>query len=104
MGAWATLDEARRDWPDAPADDVLLTDLLDVARVKVASFGPALDDPDAPPDGWSYAQVLTARDVWQAARRQGDLIGFDTYAVRVRPLLADVQGIVRPYVGRPGTA
>jgi hypothetical protein len=97
--AWATLAEARRDWPDA--DDALLTDLLELARVKCATFGPVLDDPDVPPVGWSYAQVLTARDVWQAARRQGDFIGFDAYAVRVRPLLADVQGILRPYVGRP---
>lgn len=102
MSGWADVAQARRDWPDAPADDPTLEDLLTDARVKVAAFGPTLDDPDLPPDGWSRAQILTARDVWGAARRQGDLIGFDTFAVRVRPLTADAMALVRPYTGRPG--
>jgi len=105
VGTWATLETARRAWPDAPSgtpdDDDLLTQLLEIARDKVLTFGPLLADPDAPPDGWDYAQTLAARDVWQAARRDGDFIGFDTYAIRVRPLSADAQAIVRPYKGTP---
>lgn len=101
MGEWASLETARRDWPDAPSDDDLLTEVLTIGRAKCEAFGPALVDPEIPPAGWSYAQTLAARDVWQAARRDGDLIGFESYAVRVQPLSPSVQAILRPPTGRP---
>ena len=101
MAEWATLATARRDWPDAPADDATLTNLLDTARRKCEAFGPALEDPEDPPVGWDYAQTLTARDLWSAARRDGDVIGFDAFAVRTRALTTDVQGILRPGAGLP---
>jgi hypothetical protein len=47
------------------------------------------------------ANVYEARELWAASRRDGDVIGFDTYAVRVRPLSATVQSLLRPSRGVP---
>lgn len=103
----ATLDDARAQWADAVTlSDELLGDLLDVAWERCELFLPAElvtaygDGGDAP-KRWVQAVVLDARDTWQAFRRDGDVIGFDTYAVRVRPLSDTVAGMLRPRRGVP---
>lgn len=101
----ATLADARLLWPDADTlpDDVLQR-LLDVATERCELFLPAdqLDPyPSPQPDRWTTACVLDARDVWTASRRDGDVIGFDTYAIRVRPLSDSVRSLLRPRRGRP---
>lgn len=103
----ATLASAREQWADAStlADETLQT-LLDVAWERCEAFLPAAqvaayaDGGDAPLR-WAQAVVLDARDVWTAFRRDGDVIGFETYAVRVRPLSDTVAGMLRPRRGVP---
>lgn len=101
----ATLADARLLWPDADTlpDDVL-QQLLDVATERCRAFLPAelVTTPPVPqPASWTTACVLDARDVWTASRRDGDVLGFDTYAVRVRPLSDTVRSLLRPRRGRP---
>lgn len=95
--AWATLSQARQDWPDAPPDDVVLQRLLEDATDQCAAYAPVLPEDAEPPSGWRRAVVLQAREVWAAARRDGDVIGVtDTYAITARPLTSSVRSLLRP--------
>lgn len=110
---WATLDDARALWPDAVAlDDALLGELLAAAYVVCSRFAaPSIGVDPPPPEVVDagivgvrrLANVYEARELWAASRRDGDVIGFDSYAVRVRPLSATVQSLLRPAAGRPLT-
>lgn len=104
----ATQDEARKLWPDAdtlPGDTLDL--LLDTAWEQCERYVPAdeLDPAPSPvPFRWVQANVLAARDLWTAYRRDGDVLGFDNYAVTVRPLSSTVRQLLRPARGVPGVA
>lgn len=113
MTVWADVDDARRLWPDAVAlpDDVL-TDLLGAAYLVCRRFAaPSIGLDPEPPEVVDagvvgvrrLANVYEARELWAASRRDGDVIGFDTYAVRVRPLSSTVQSLLRPASGVPVT-
>lgn len=93
---WATTADAHLLWPEsATIDPGTLLDLLtsagmtctDNARPDVASL-PEFERSRA------QATVLQARQTWTAYRRDGDVIGFDQYAVRVRPLTSDVLALL----------
>lgn len=95
--AWATRELARADWADAPTDDDQLDRLLEDATTQCAAFAPALAEDAEPPPGWQRAVVLQARELWAAARRDGDVIGVtDTYAITARPLTSSVRALLRP--------
>lgn len=95
---WAGLEQARAIWPDAVAlDDAVLTRLLEAAHAQTTAYAPALADGAPPPPNYVEAEVLQARELWGATRRESaDAVGFDTYAVRVRPLSATVRSLLRP--------
>lgn len=95
---WATLQQARAVWPDAVGlDDAVLTRLLQAAQEQAQAYAPALADGAPVPASYTEALVLQARELWGATRREGaDVVGFDTYAVRVRPLSATVRSLLRP--------
>jgi hypothetical protein len=107
MTAAATIADARAQWPDAETiEDDTLTTALDASWETCAAFLPVeVVDPDpgpyVPTPAHVSANVLAARDLWTAYRRDGDVIGFDTYAVRVRPLSDTVKALLRPPRGRP---
>lgn len=111
MSAWADLDDARALWPDASGlDDTLLDTLLSAALVICQRFAaPSIGVDPVLPDVVGadvvnvrrLANVYEARELWAASRRDGDVIGFESYAVRVRPLSATVQSLLRPAHGRP---
>lgn len=94
---WATLQQAREVWPDAATlSDGVLTRLLQAAHDQVLAYAPALADPLVVPAGYTEAEVLQARDLWSATKREGDVMGFESYAIRVRPLSATVRSLLRP--------
>lgn len=109
MSAWCDVAGARSLWPDAVAlSDDTLSELLDAAYLVCKRFAaPSIAEDPAPPDVVDagvvgvrrLANAYEARELWQASRRDGDVIGFDTYAVRVRPLSATVQSLLRPSRG-----
>lgn len=108
--AYVDLDQVRARWQDAPMDDVLLQSMVDAAHAQVVAYAPALPlvvGPDGAvtvniPANYVEAEVLQVRALGQSQERDGDVIGFgDGYAVRVRPLGADVKALLRPRRGRP---
>lgn len=95
---WATTSQALEAWPEASrVESDRLQTLLDVAY-DVLSTGPApaLEDGDPVPARYTEATILHAREVWAAIRRDGDVIGFDAYAVRARPVTSAVLSLLRP--------
>ncbi len=113
MSVWATPADVARLWPDAAVvDPATLDDLIGAATRVCQTFAdPAVGEDPTPPATLDptvastrrLAVALEAREVWSASRRDGDVIGFDTYAVRVRPLSSTVQALLRPSRGRPVT-
>lgn len=99
---WATLDDVRKDWADAPLDDELLQRKLDAAHEQLLAYAPTLADGAPVPQRYVEAEVLQVRALWQAQERDGDVIGYgDGFAVRVRPLNQDVKSLLRPRRGKP---
>lgn len=103
--AYATIDQVRDRWPDAPLDDVLLTSMLDAAHDQIVAYAPALDAGATVPAGYVEAEVLQVRAIGAAQLRTDDVLGFgDGFAVRVRPLGEDVKALLRPRRAVPGLA
>lgn len=116
---WHTLDTARDQWRDAPSDDDTLQQLLDVARHQVTAYAPtytgepgtstlAAPDPTTGalqpvtaatvPADYRLAQLMQARNIWNAGRvdpASGGL-GDDSFIMRPFPLDWMVKQIIRP--------
>ena len=100
--SWATLEDVRARWADAPMDDVLLSDWLTAAHEQVSTYAPTLPDGVPVPQAYVEAECTQVRAIGQAYDRDGDVLGFaDGYAVRVRPLGAEVKALLRPPTGVP---
>lgn len=107
--AWATIDDARAPglWPDAGAiDDDTLDQLLSVGYEELLAYAPDVT-PVPLPQRYVMANVMQARERWQAYRRDVDAVGFGDLAVRVQPLTPRVAQLMRPrravpVIGLPG--
>jgi hypothetical protein len=99
---WATLDDAREGWPDAPESDALLFELLEAAQVACVSWAPALPEGAPIPAGHKIAQVMQARAVWNSVKAGGESVfGADGFTVRVFPLDFNVKQLLRPKRAKP---
>ncbi len=99
IDGWHNLASARDEWADAPYDDVQLAELLDVAKGAVIAFAPVSE---TVPVNYRKAQLVQARNVWNAAKvaPSGDM-GDGTYVITPRPLDWHVQQLLRPKKGVP---
>lgn len=105
MSAWATLDDARTLWADAPLDDALLTDYLNAAQEMCEAFAPMLPDGVPVPNRYTVAVVMQAQDTFNAFQRDSsDVIGLADAGlmIRVRPLSTTVKALLRPHSALPG--
>jgi len=103
MAAWATDEDAKTHWADAKTmDPAQLAQLLDAAQEQAEAFAPTLAEGAVIPDRYTLAVVAQARELYAAARRDGDVIAVDAYAIRARPLTSTVKQLLRPQRGRPG--
>jgi hypothetical protein len=99
---WATLEDVRARWADAPLDDELLAEMMLAAHEQLLEYAPTLLEGDPIPQRYIEAEALQTRALGQAQDRDGDVIGFnDGFAVRVRPLGAEVRALLRPRRGTP---
>lgn len=105
---WLTLYQARRRWSDAPTDDVLLWGLLDSARRACTTFAPVLpvdDDGDIVlplPAGYPDAQLMQARNTWNAAKTDPATTGDgEMFVIRPYPLDNFIKQLLRPRTGTP---
>lgn len=107
MALWADPAYVRPLWADAPKLDSTLLAVLNAAHGQLVEYAPALalDTTVEPPveivpDHYRYAELLQARALWAATRRDGDVLGFDGgEAIRVRPLDSTVKALLRPGAG-----
>jgi hypothetical protein len=85
-------------WPDSEQlDEPTLVRLLEAAYDQCRAYAPTLLAGSPVPEGWPLAQIYQADELWTAARRDGDVIGFDeTTQIRVRPLGTTVKSLLRP--------
>lgn len=106
MGSWHTPASARDHWVDAPGDPDddpdMLAELLEVARVQVEAYAPALPaptegEPVDVPANYRYAQLMQARNIWNASivSPGGDL-GEADFAITPHPLDWTVKQMIRP--------
>lgn len=93
---WATIVDARRHWPDASAiDDAELQELLDTAFESCLAYAPPYTTPVS--IAFVLANIFQARDIYTAMRRdEPDVVGVGDYAIRARPLTAQVKQLLRP--------
>lgn len=99
---WYTLQWARDRWRDAPTSDEALFTLLEVARTQVIAWGPTLDA-GIPPMHFREAQLVQARNTWNAVKtdpaNQG--IGDEGFIIRPFPLDWTVKNMIRPPSAKP---
>lgn len=109
---WHDLVSARRMWRDAPADDETLQTLLNTAQQQVVAYAPITYDdtgavvpidPNAVPVNYRQAQLMQARNMWNAGKVDPASAGMgdDTFAIRPFPLDWMVKQIIRPKTGVP---
>ncbi|SEF13790.1 phage gp6-like head-tail connector protein [Jiangella alba] len=96
MADWASVEFARQMWADAPESDAVLNALLDAAQIQCEAYAPPVNTPTGTP-AYRLATVMQAQDLWQNTEAAGDVLGFDgEFAIRIRPLGADVKALLRP--------
>lgn len=104
---FATVPDARMHWPDSTdISDERLARLLAAVFPGCEAYAPQLPDaatyPTGVPEAYTVAQVMQAREIYQAQQRgEQDVIGVGDYAIRARPLIAAVKSLLRPESGRP---
>lgn len=111
MPTWHTAESARDQWADAPgtpADDPdVLEELLDVAREQVEAYAPNLPPaaeggPVSIPITYRYAQLMQARNIWNAALvSPGGEMGEGDFAITPHPLDWTVKQMIRPKRATP---
>lgn len=111
MATWHTPESARDQWADAPGDPDdegdLLIELLDVARVQVEAYAPILTPPAEGeavdvPTHYRYAQLMQARNIWNASIvSPGGELGETDFAITPHPLDWTVKQMLRPHRAKP---
>jgi hypothetical protein len=100
---WYNLETAREDWRDAPAYDATLFTLLWSARGDVRAYAPMLEFGVRPPVHYRQAQLMQARNQWNAAKvdpANGGL-GDESFIVTPHPLDWMIKQILRPATNVP---
>lgn len=99
---WHTLDSIRDQWDSAPDDDMVLYELLEVAKNDVIAYAPKLGEGVKPPLHYRRGQQLHARNGWNAgAVDTTGVIGDTGFVVRPFPLDWAVKQTLRPKRGVP---
>jgi hypothetical protein len=95
---WHTLATARAQWADAPRLDVALYTLLAGARTQCEAYAPALEPGAAVPLGWRDAQLMQARNTWNASKLDPTSAGIGGGELVFRPYPMDqtVRYLLRP--------
>lgn len=100
---WQTVDTARDIWEQAPNDDARLFQLLELAKQQVLAYAPALTLLAPIPPNYREAQIMQARNIWNAGKVDPQSGGFgeDSFVIRPFPLDWMIKQILRPRTGIP---
>ena len=104
MAQWHTADSARAQWADAPpapldaGDPDPLDEALEVAKLEVLAYGPALVDEAVPPVNYRDAQLRQTINNWNAAYASpsGDFDGPGGFQLGAFPMDWKVKQLLRP--------
>lgn len=94
---WHTLETAREQWTDAPYQDAILADLLEISYEQCLAYAPAPESNLPLPVHYRVAQLMQARNIWNASKvsPSGDL-GDGTYVISPKPLDWMIKQLLRP--------
>lgn len=99
---WQSLASARDGWVRCPVeDDAQLFELLLVAKHQCTEYAPELADGQPVPLHYRKAQLVQARNVWNAAIADASGEPSGEFDFRPRPLDWHVQQLLRPKRGVP---
>lgn len=100
---WHTLATARLGWTTGgPKADEVLAEFLANAKTAVLAFAPTLADGDPVPAGWRSAQLLQARNTWNALKTDPSDSSSDPQApIKPYPMDRYVKSLIRPAKGVP---
>jgi hypothetical protein len=103
---WHTLASARAQWADAPRLDISLYTFLAGAREQIVEYGPELAAGVRVPLSWQQAQLMQARNCWNAAKTDpaSGGIGGDDLVFRPYPMDQTVRYLIRPKRAAGATA
>lgn len=110
MTSWHDTESAATQWPDAPDDDAVLKELLEVARGQVVAYSPhSKTDPvveaasDVVPVAYRLAQLRQAQNLWAAGSTSpdGGIGDGESFTLTPHPLDWHVKQIIRPKGGAP---
>lgn len=77
-------------------------DAATLSRAATGTYTPAtLTLSRVLPEVWMLACVYQGRELYAAGQRDGDIIGLGDYAIRAKPLTAQVQALLRPQARPP---
>jgi hypothetical protein len=101
--AWHTAATARERWPDAARDDNMLNEYLEVAKIQVLAYAPALAEGAEIPVHYRMAQLMQARAIWAATVKNSEgQLDAGGYAIPApHPLDWSVTQMLRPRTGVP---
>lgn len=117
MSSWATVSDVRTTdptdspWAMAPKSDALLGQLLASAEETCRAYAPlpvTVTDAEGVTtevvtESMRLAVIYQAREVYAAAKREGDtIVQGDSYVIRARPLVGSVKQLLRPSSPRRG--
>jgi hypothetical protein len=112
VSTWATVEHVRTvdpadsPWPMAPKSDVLLAQLLDSAEETCRAYAPLpvlVEGAELVTESMRLAVIYQAREIYAAAKREGDtIVQGDSYVIRARPLVGSVKQLLRPSSPRRG--
>lgn len=103
MSTWHTVESIRERWADAPYEDDYVEEVLEVAKVQVLAYAPALAEGATDiPVSYRMAQHLQARNIWTGAVNNGDGgVGPEGFMIQPKPLDWHVMQLLRPRRGVP---
>lgn len=111
LSGWQTIAGIRLSWRDAPRSDIVLYNLLSVARSQVEAWAipvPETDPPTLtrPSTNLVVAQGMQARNIWNAIKTDPSTFGIGEGEFVIRPFPMDpvVKDLIRPKSPKPVVA
>ena len=101
--AWHTAADLGERWADAPHDTEWVNELLEVAKMQVLAYAPALAEGAPVPLNYKMAQLMQARAIWSATVKNSEgQLDAGGYAIpAAHPLDWAVTQMLRPRKGVP---
>lgn len=97
IGVWYNESTIEDVWPEAPMNDEVRGLIVATAQNDVVEFAPELPEDATIPANYRLAQLMQARNLWNAGRTDSDGgVGDGEFVFRPFPLDRQIRQILRP--------